>query len=128
MAWCASETSPGIGTWPPPISPASEMVGWGTRHGRVVTNAVRSPGEDRDTMDARGLNGLGEGHRRQDGSRPARSHGLACAGTLGGMSLTGVCDGETRHGGPSHGHPPSRMMRFSRLSATLDSPASLAML
>ena len=41
--WCASDTSPGIGTWPPPISPASEMVWWGARHGRVVTNAVRSP-------------------------------------------------------------------------------------
>jgi hypothetical protein len=29
--------------WPPPISPASEMVWWGARHGRVVTHAVRSP-------------------------------------------------------------------------------------
>jgi hypothetical protein len=28
---------------PPPISPASEMVWWGARNGRVVTNAVRSP-------------------------------------------------------------------------------------
>ena len=27
----------------PPISPASEMVWWGARNGRVVTNAVRSP-------------------------------------------------------------------------------------
>jgi hypothetical protein len=43
ILWCASDTSPGIGTWPPPISPASEMVWWGARHGRVVTNAVRSP-------------------------------------------------------------------------------------
>ena len=33
----------GIGTWPPPISPASEMVWWGARNGRVVTNAVRPP-------------------------------------------------------------------------------------
>jgi hypothetical protein len=41
--WGVSDTSPGIGTWPPPISPASEMVWWGARHGRVVTNAVRSP-------------------------------------------------------------------------------------
>jgi hypothetical protein len=41
--WCASDTSPGIGTWPPPISPASEMGWWGARHGRVVTTAVRSP-------------------------------------------------------------------------------------
>ena len=28
---------------PPPIRPASETVWWGARHGRVVTNAVRSP-------------------------------------------------------------------------------------
>jgi hypothetical protein len=26
MPWYANDTSPGIGTWPPPISPASEMV------------------------------------------------------------------------------------------------------
>jgi hypothetical protein len=39
----ASDTSPGIGTWPPPISPTSEVVGWGARHGRVVTKAVGSP-------------------------------------------------------------------------------------
>src|SRR5215813_6021786 len=24
--WCASDTSPGIGTWPPPTSPTSEIV------------------------------------------------------------------------------------------------------
>jgi hypothetical protein len=41
--WCASDTSPGIGTWPPPISPASEIVWWGARKERVVTHAVRSP-------------------------------------------------------------------------------------
>jgi hypothetical protein len=41
--WWASDTSPGIGTWPPPISPASERVWWGARNGRVVTHAVRSP-------------------------------------------------------------------------------------
>jgi hypothetical protein len=31
------------GTRPPPISPASEMVWWGARHGRVVTHAVQAP-------------------------------------------------------------------------------------
>jgi hypothetical protein len=82
----------------------------------------------RDAVDTRGLNRLGEGHRRQDGGQPARSDGLACAGTLRGMSLTGVCAGDTRHGGPSPGHPPSCVMSCSRLYATLDSPASLAML
>jgi hypothetical protein len=39
----ARATPPGVGPWPPPIRPASEMVWWGARHGRVVTNAVRSP-------------------------------------------------------------------------------------
>jgi hypothetical protein len=43
IPWCARDTSPGIGTWPPPISPASEMVWWGARNGRVVTKAMRSP-------------------------------------------------------------------------------------
>ena len=43
MPWCASDTLPGIGTWPPPISPTSEKVWWGARNGRVVTKAIRSP-------------------------------------------------------------------------------------
>jgi hypothetical protein len=43
MLWYVSSTSPGIGTWPPPIRPVSAMVWWGARHGRVVTRAVRSP-------------------------------------------------------------------------------------
>jgi hypothetical protein len=37
------DTSPGIGTWPPPIRLASEMVWWEARHGRVVTKVVRPP-------------------------------------------------------------------------------------
>jgi hypothetical protein len=41
--WCAADTSLGIGSGPPPISPASEMVWWGARHGREVTNAMRLP-------------------------------------------------------------------------------------
>lgn len=32
----------GVSIWPPPIRPSSAMVWWGTRHGRVVTRAVRS--------------------------------------------------------------------------------------
>jgi hypothetical protein len=40
---CASDTSPGHGTCPPPFRPASDMVWCGTRHGRVVTSAVRAP-------------------------------------------------------------------------------------
>jgi hypothetical protein len=35
---CASETSPGRGIMPPPISPASEMVWCGERNGRCVTS------------------------------------------------------------------------------------------
>jgi hypothetical protein len=44
-AWCgcARDTSPSVGTWPPLINPTSEIVLRGARHGRVVTNAVRSP-------------------------------------------------------------------------------------
>jgi hypothetical protein len=41
MSWCASDTSPGLGTWPPPIKPTAAMVWWGARHDRVVTTAVR---------------------------------------------------------------------------------------
>jgi hypothetical protein len=75
--WWASDTSPGIGTWPPPISPASEMVWWAraTRAGRDQRRAVA--GEARDAVDTRGLNGLGEGHRRQDGGEPPCQHRLA---------------------------------------------------
>src|SRR6266699_3617348 len=40
MAGCASDTSPGMGSWPPPIRPTSAMVWWGARKVRVVT-AVR---------------------------------------------------------------------------------------
>ncbi len=43
MPWWASDPAPGIGTWPPPISPTSAMGWWGARHGRVVTTAVRRP-------------------------------------------------------------------------------------
>lgn len=30
---CASDTSPGLGRWPPPITPTSEMVWCGALHG-----------------------------------------------------------------------------------------------
>ena len=36
----ASDTSPGRGIMPPPISPASEMVWCGERKGRVPTNPL----------------------------------------------------------------------------------------
>jgi hypothetical protein len=35
---CPSDTSPGRGTAPPPINPASEIVWCGDRNGRVPTN------------------------------------------------------------------------------------------
>jgi hypothetical protein len=41
--WWARDTSPGLGTWPPPISPPSAMGWWGARHGRVVTTAGPRP-------------------------------------------------------------------------------------
>ena len=40
MPWCARDTSPGMGIWPPPIKPRSEIVWCGARNGRVVTQAV----------------------------------------------------------------------------------------
>jgi hypothetical protein len=40
---CASDTSPGRGTAPPPMSPTSEMVWCGARHGRRGTTAGRAP-------------------------------------------------------------------------------------
>jgi hypothetical protein len=39
--WCARDTSPGSGTWPPPISPTAELVWCGARTGPVMTTAVR---------------------------------------------------------------------------------------
>jgi hypothetical protein len=44
--WWASDTSPGIGTWPPPIRPTSEIVWCGARQGRVVTHAAGAVGKD----------------------------------------------------------------------------------
>jgi hypothetical protein len=72
--WCAGDTSPGIGTWPPPIRPASGMMWWGARHGRVVTRAVRSAGAGGDALDVRGLDGFGQGHLWQDGGQPPCQH------------------------------------------------------
>jgi hypothetical protein len=46
-----------------------------TRAGRDPRHAVA--GAARDTVDARGLNGLGEGIRRQDGGEPPGEHRLA---------------------------------------------------
>jgi hypothetical protein len=41
MSWCASDTSPGSGIWPPPIGPTAELGCCGARQGRPVTRAVR---------------------------------------------------------------------------------------
>jgi hypothetical protein len=35
MPWCASDTSPGMGRWPPPITPITEMV-WGGEEQEVM--------------------------------------------------------------------------------------------
>ena len=51
------------------------VVGRATRAGRDQRRAVA--GEARDAVDTRGLNGLGEGHRRQDGGEPPGQHRLA---------------------------------------------------
>jgi hypothetical protein len=51
------------------------VVGGATRAGRDPRRAV--PGAAGDAVDARGLKGLGEGHRRQDGGEPPGQHRLA---------------------------------------------------
>ena len=51
------------------------MVGRAKRAGRDQRRAVA--GEAGDAVDTRGLNGLGEGHRRQDGGESACQHRLA---------------------------------------------------
>src|SRR5262245_10304618 len=76
----ASDTSPDMGTWPPPISPASEMILWEARHGRVVTKAVRSPVRPATLWSRVGLECLGEGHRRQDGGKSLGQHRRARLG------------------------------------------------
>ena len=50
------------------------MVGRATWAGRDQRRAVA--GETGDTVDARGFNGLGEGHAGQDGGEPACQHRL----------------------------------------------------
>jgi hypothetical protein len=72
--WWASATSPGIGTWPPLIRPTSEMLWWGARHGRVGDQCRAVAGEAGDAVNTRGLDGLREGHRRQDGRESAGQH------------------------------------------------------
>jgi hypothetical protein len=69
--WWASDPSPGIGTWPPPIKPTSKMVWWGARNGRAVTTAVR-PGQAGDARDAGGLPRVRQTHRRQDRGEATR--------------------------------------------------------
>ena len=49
----------------------------GVRHGRAVTKAVRPPDAASDAMEARGLAGLRQGHRWQDGGGAPRQHRLA---------------------------------------------------
>jgi hypothetical protein len=51
------------------------VVGRAKRAGRDPRRAVA--GEARDAVDTRGLNRLGEGHRRQDGGEPPCQHRLA---------------------------------------------------
>jgi hypothetical protein len=43
VPWCASDTSPGSGIWPPPSKPASESVCWGAGQGCLVMRAVWAP-------------------------------------------------------------------------------------
>jgi hypothetical protein len=64
-----------------PVAPADQprirdrMVGGATRARRHQRGAAA--GEAGDTMDACGLNGFGQGHRRQDGGQSPGQHRLA---------------------------------------------------
>src|SRR5215218_5705359 len=69
--WWASDTSPSIGPWPAADQPRIRdgLVGRAKRAGGDPRRAVA--GEAGDAVDPRGLKGLGEGHRRQDGGEAA---------------------------------------------------------
>jgi hypothetical protein len=69
--WCARDTSPGIGTSPHHQPYIGDRVVRGATWARRDERGTLT-GEAGDTMAARGLNGLGEGHCRQDGGQPPR--------------------------------------------------------
>jgi hypothetical protein len=115
--------SPGIGTWPPPISPTSEMVWWGaTRAGRDQRRT--GVGAAGDTMDACGLNGFDQGHRRQDGGESPSQHRLASpkwrygqhTGNRNGFTMVGARAFadlpwlDAQWGTASKGRPPDRLV------------------
>jgi hypothetical protein len=62
---------------PSPISPVAEMVWWGALQGPGRDPRRAVAGKADDAVDTRRLNGLGEGHRRQDGGEAAGQHRLA---------------------------------------------------
>jgi hypothetical protein len=59
-----------------------EVVGGAARAGRHQRRAVA--GEAGDAVDPRGLHGLGEGHRRQNGGEPPGQHGRTRPGSRAG--------------------------------------------
>ena len=75
----ASDTSPGRGTAPPPISPASEMVWCGERNGRTPTKSGARIEHAGDAVDLGGLQRFFKTKRRQDGGHALGQHGLAGA-------------------------------------------------
>jgi hypothetical protein len=58
-----------------PLRIRDGVVRGATRAGRDPRRAAA--GEDGDAVDPRGLHGLGEGHRRQNGGEPSCQHRLA---------------------------------------------------
>jgi hypothetical protein len=67
IPWCASDTSPGIGTWASPDEPhTGDGVMRGTKRARGDDGSAGA-GEVGDTMDRGGLQVFIETHRRQDG-------------------------------------------------------------
>jgi hypothetical protein len=70
----ASDTSPGVGTCPPPINPASERAWCGAakRAGGHQRRAIAR--ESGDAVDPRRLDGLSQGHRRRHRGEPPGQH------------------------------------------------------
>ena len=97
ILWCAREICPGMGRWPPPITPAAEM-GWDAE-GAGRDQHPMAAGEPRHVVDARRLQGFPHQQIRSEGGQPPRqprrarsrrsssSHGEPCPRVPGSSPL-----------------------------------------
>ncbi len=77
---CASEISPGRGQFPPPTSPACEMVWCGARNGRLWDHRRVGGQEIGHRVDSRDVERFLHRHRRQDRGQRPRQQRLPRAG------------------------------------------------